>query len=405
MPDIDVIYFNAGGGHRAAARALEALNAQQQLGWSLRCINLFEILDPQRKFQQLAGIEPEDLYNLRLKKGWTAGLAQELKLFQATIRLAHTLLVERLQQHWLASEPDLVLSLIPNFNLALVDSLNRVLPGVPFVTVMTDLADHPPRFWIEPGTAQHVVCGTARAEAQAQAMGVPPAQVHRVSGMLLHPDFHAPLELDRAAEMQRLGLDPARPTGIVMFGGHGSAAMETIARELDDVQLVLMCGHNDALAKRLAQRTTARTTRQTAKRAVGRGPAAPHAVLGFTREVRRHLQLGDFFIGKPGPGSLSEAVHVGLPVITFRNTWTMPQERYNTDWVREHGLGLVLRSTRGVRAAALELLASLDAYRERVARVQSRALFELPPIIDRVLAAGAGEATPMPRASELLPAG
>lgn len=389
MPDIDVIYFNAGGGHRAAARALEALNAQQRLGWSLRCINLFEILDPQRQFKRLAGIEPEDLYNLRLKKGWTAGLAQELKLFQATIRLAHPLLVERLQQHWLASEPDLVLSLIPNFNLALVDSLNRVLPGVPFVSVMTDLADHPPRFWIEPGTAQHVVCGTARAEAQARAMGVPPLQVHRVSGMLLHPDFHAPLQLDRAAERARLGLDPTRPTGIVMFGGHGSAAMETIARQLDDVQLVLMCGHNDALAKRLMKLQS------------GRRPAPPHAVLGFTREVRRHLQLGDFFIGKPGPGSLSEAVHVGLPVITFRNAWTMPQERYNTDWVREQGLGLVLRSTRGVRAAVLQLLDSIDEFKARVAGVHNCAILELPAVIRRVLAAASCEETPMPRVAEL----
>jgi hypothetical protein len=384
MPAIEVIYFNAGGGHRAAAHALEAINARQQLGWALRCRNLFEILDPQGQFRRIVGIEPEDIYNVRLRKGWTAGLAQELKLFQATIRLAHPLLVRTLEQHWLASEPDLVVSVIPNFNRALAESLSRSLPGVPLLTVMTDLADYPPHFWIEPGTAQHIVCGTDRAEAQARAMGVPAAQVHRVTGMLLHPDFHETLALDRSAERQQLGLDPGRPTGIVLFGGHGSATMETIACELDDVQLVLMCGQNAALARRLSRRR----------------PAAPHAVLGFTREVRRYLQLGDFFIGKPGPGSLSEATHLGLPVITFRNAWTMPQERYNTEWVREHGLGLVLRSPRGIRAAVHQLLAELDAYRARVSCVRNRARFELPAVIGRLLtqaAAGSIAATPAPR--------
>ena len=73
--------------------------------------------------------------------------------------------------------------------------------------------------------------------------------------------------------------------------------------------------------------------------------AAPRVVIGFTSEIRYYMQLSDFFIGKPGPGSISEAVQQGLPVIVVRNTWTMPQERYNTDWVKEqqcgHRLGLV----------------------------------------------------------------
>ena len=57
-------------------------------------------------------------------------------------------------------------------------------------------------------------------------------------------------------------------------------------------------------------------------------------VEGFTREVPRFMRLADFFIGKPGPGSISEAVAMGLPVIIERNHWTLPQERYNAEWVR-----------------------------------------------------------------------
>ena len=64
-------------------------------------------------------------------------------------------------------------------------------------------------------------------------------------------------------------------------------------------------------------------------------------VVGYTTDVAHYLRLADFFIGKPGPGSLSEALHCGLPVIVTRNAWTMPEERYNTDWVREQ-VGITL---------------------------------------------------------------
>ena len=60
-------------------------------------------------------------------------------------------------------------------------------------------------------------------------------------------------------------------------------------------------------------------------------------VEGFTKEVPRYMQLADYFIGKPGPGSISEAVAMQLPVIVERNAWTLPQERYNADWVTRAG--------------------------------------------------------------------
>ena len=55
-----------------------------------------------------------------------------------------------------------------------------------------------------------------------------------------------------------------------------------------------------------------------------KSPAA-QAVVGFTPEVQRHMQLADFFIGNPGPAGLSKAVQQGLLSVTVRNAWTMPQ--------------------------------------------------------------------------------
>jgi len=380
MKSIALVYFNAGGGHRASAVALDAAIREQGHPWRVELLNLVEVLDPQDSFRRLMGFAPEDVYNKRLARGWTLGLAQELKLLQGMIRMGHPTLVRLLQQHWLRTEPDLVVSLIPNFNRALHESLATTLPGVPYVTVLTDLADHPPSFWIEPERAQHFVCGTPKAVAQARATAHARSQVHATSGMILRPDFYRPPPADRADAMRALGLDPTRPTGLVMFGGQGSKAMLSIAKQLVDTQLILVCGHNAALADKL--------------RALPSNAA--HRVLGYTSDIAGVMQLADFFIGKPGPGSLSEAVQMGLPVIVVRNAWTMPQERYNTVWVRENGLGLVLPSFRKIDTAVATLLGRLDEFKAATRRIDNRAVFEVPEILAGILArSDAPEAAPI----------
>jgi hypothetical protein len=370
QPQVDLVYFNAGGGHRASAQALQSVIGELGLSWQVRLVDLFQVLDPAQRFRRMTGLAPEDWYNRRLARGWTLGMAQELKLLQALIRMAHPTLVRRLQRHWALTRPDLVVSLIPNFNRAMFDALALARPGVPYATVLTDLADHPPHFWIEPRQPQHLICGTPRAVRQALAAGHVPERVHATSGMILRPDFYRAPLVDRAAARAQLGLDPNRPTGLVLFGGHGSRAMLTIARQLPQVQLIMLCGHNGALARQL--------------RAM---PAqAPRHVVGFTTEVPQLMDMADFFIGKPGPGSVSEAVQRGLPVIVVDNAWTMPQERYNPQWVQEHGLGIVHHSHRSIAQAVDRLLADLPALRERVRAQRNRALYEVPQILSRLLA-------------------
>ena len=263
-----------------------------------------------------------------------------------------------------------MVSLIPNFNRALHDSLALARPGAPFATVLTDMADHPPNFWIEPATAQHLICGTEHAVAQALAAGCAAQRVHRASGMILRPDFHAAPLVDRNAERARLGLDPHTPTGLVLFGGAGSRIMKGIAQRLPDTPLILICGRNAALAKDL----------------MALPAVAPRVVLEFTPDVARWMRLADFFIGKPGPGSLSEAVQSGLPVIVTRNAWTMPQERWNTDWVRQLGVGVVLRSFAQIAPAVQDVCSRLPTLRAAVQGVENRAVFEVPQILEQILA-------------------
>jgi UDP-N-acetylglucosamine:LPS N-acetylglucosamine transferase len=366
---LELIYFNAGGGHRSAALALKEVIESKHSDWDVSLVNLFEVIDSERYFQKLTGFAPEDLYNLRLKKGWTLGLTTELKVLQAMIRLSHAKLKRKLQEHWRATKPDMVVSLVPNFNKVMWDALQQELPAVPYVTVMTDIADHPPHFWIETDQAQHLICGSAQAMAQARAAGYQSHQLTQTSGMILRPTFYRTSPVDRDQVCAELGLNSTKPTGLVMFGGNGSNQMLRIAKDLSDTQLILVCGHNAALAKKIE----------------ALAPPAKHVVLGFTSEVDRLMRLSNFFIGKPGPGSLSEAIHMGLPVITFKNALTMPQERYNATWIRENALGIVVSSIREIKAAAQELIEKLPAFQENVARIDNRAVFEVVEALEKII--------------------
>lgn len=367
MKKLDFVYFEAGGGHKAAALALKAVIEQQQRDWQVRLVNLQEILDPLDIFRKYTGIRMEDVYNTLLKKGWTLGTPQLTVAMHGLIRLYHGGQVRLLKKFWSEGERDMVVSLVPNFNRALRQSL----PGTPFATVLTDLADYPPHFWME-RQKQYMICGTAKAVEQAGALGHTPDRIFRTSGMILRPKFYEPVTADRAEERKRLGLDPKLTTGLVLFGGEGSSVMLDIAKRVSaNAQFIFVCGKNQKLAERLRALKT---------------PFRKH-VEGFTSEIPYFMHLSDFFIGKPGPGSLSEALQMKLPLVVERNAWTLPQERYNTDWIREMQVGVVLPSFREIDRGLAELLDPVNfaRFRANAAAIKNRAVFEIPEILDSLL--------------------
>jgi len=366
---IDFIYFDAGGGHRSAATALKSVIEEQGRPWEIRLVNLQEVLDSLDIFRKMTGLRLEDVYNTLLAKGWTLGSVQMLKFMHFVIRTYHRPAVKLLKRYWTESQPDLVVSLVPNFNRAMFESLTAARPKVPYVTILTDFADYPPHFWMEPWQAQYFICGTDRAMAQARAMGHSRSRTFQASGMILRPKFYEPVLVDRVAERRRLGFDPDSPVGVVLFGGQGSRVMLDIARRLHQTQLILICGRNQKLAAKLREATA----------------GAPHFVEGFTQEIPYYMHLADFFIGKPGPGSISEAVAMKLPVIVERNLWTLPQERYNAEWVREKEAGLVVRNFTDIRAAAAELVGSLAQYKANVGKIENRAVYEIPEMLQSIL--------------------
>ena len=375
MKKIQVLFHDAGGGHRNAAVALQTVIAQQNRGWQVELTQFQELTDRLDVLRKLSGIRIQEQYNTLLRNGWTLGATQLLRVLQATIRLFHEPLVKLLAEHFRKSQADLLVSVIPHFNREIAEAWKLAQPEKPFATLITDIADFPPHFWIEANKNQSVICGSEKAVEQARALGKDARHIFQTSGMILRPDFYVPDNADPLALRQELRLRPDMTTGMVLFGGFGSKVIYEIVRDLDaaglPLQLIVICGRNEKLAEAL------RTRKWT----------LPLHIVGFTKEVHRLMRAADFLIGKPGPGSVAEAMMRKLPVVLECNAWTLPQERYNTEWVKEKRVGIVLRNFREIVGGVRRMLepATLAEFRKNVGVLENRAVFEVPEIFAKLM--------------------
>ena len=198
-----------------------------------------------------------------------------------------------------------------------------------------------------------------------------PEKVHLVSGMILKKCFYDGENVNETPSALS-GLSPSAKTALVMFGGHGSFLSEQIVDQLNasrlDIQTIVMCGHNKALYESLQNKPNC------------------HPV-PFVNNVAPYMRHADFFIGKPGPGSLSEAVHMKCPVLVEGNSTTMPQERPNIDWILQNEIGVVVKDLEtDVGDAVGRMMLDFDAYLQNIDKLKSnRAVFEIADILNQIV--------------------
>lgn len=410
---INVLVARYGGGHYATYEALRAVVEQRQLPWQLKITDVGDLvnrLTDQQKFlnfYKLTGKNNDEFYNQILQNGWTWIHPLLLIFNQILIKLNYKAGLKFFIEYWREQQPDLVISTLPLYNKVMWESLQQGKPGTPLVVIPLDYADTPPGFYIEPKTENYTVCPSETFVKQALSLGVKQEQILRTSGTLVHPRFyqdqsslphaipdtkHRQRELNQSAvssmtlclapetyrtlQRQRLGLDPDCLTAVVMFGGNGSKVMLEIAKRLetfhDQLQLIFLCGHNRELASALRQ------LQGKQKR----------FVTTFTENIPYYMNLADFFIGKAGGNSISEAIVMNLPTIVESNATTLINERHNSDWLQQQGAGLVIRSFRQINRAVEQLLEpeTLARYRTNVMKINNQAVFEIPTLLNQILA-------------------
>ena len=401
---VKVLVLRGGGGHYATYLAIREVLAQARPSWQAApsfADRLGAELEaethsqPARKISQVTSSASDQFYDFILKNGlgWIHLLT--VHIHKLITLMKHRLDVRLLTQTWKQASPDLVISVVPFQNRALAESLESDFPQVPVVTILTDFADSPPAYWMAPTTKNYVLCPSEKAVTQALSAGVKANRVIETSGLIIHPRFYLEASSseasyeqksshssapDMAIRRQMLGLNPERMTGLVMFGANGSKAMLTVAKNLaalgDRIQLIFICGRNYRVAEAIKSCSPSHSLAQK------------KAVIGFTRDIPGYMQLADFFIGKPGNVSVSEAIATNLPTIVEHNWLTLTQEKYAADWLKDNQVGLSVRSFKDIAQAVETLIEpqNFSRYQQNLQRLENKAVFELPEILEQVLA-------------------
>jgi 1,2-diacylglycerol 3-beta-galactosyltransferase len=320
-PRVLILWSDTGGGHRAAARALtDALKLLDPT-----CI--VTVADP------LIGQGPAVVRRLaslyspmirRSRAAWGAlyhtsntrpAFAAIRAVFGHGVRKS---VVELLQKH----DPDVVLSVHPLLNHISHQAIRKSGRPRALMTVITDLVDFH-RGWTF-SQADLVIAPTELARKVALRRRVPADRI-RLLGLPVDLRFRPPAPGEKQALRRRFGLDERRFTVLVMGGaagvGHLIQQVRTLAWEPYQWQLVVVCGRNEKLKRRMEELRF----------------ATPTLILGFVDYMPELMRACDMVVSKAGPGAIAEALATGLPLII---TGFLPgQETPNVDYVVDSGVG------------------------------------------------------------------
>jgi 1,2-diacylglycerol 3-beta-galactosyltransferase len=356
-----ILMSDTGGGHRSAAEAIaDALTRLN--GDSVRV----SITD----FLTLSG------FPLALSRSLYARVIHHPRLWRRIFRLADRpllpwleagpagrLLLRGIERAVGASAPDVAVSVHPLATSALTRALARLGRSVPTVVIVTDMVCvH--TAWAAPQAAASAVA-TPAAGARLRSLGVPAERISVVGLPVAYRFGQA--QPDKSILRQSLGIEPNARTILLVGGGEGAGGMEQQVDALDQgqlgVQMVVVAGRNARLEQQLRRRDW----------------GAPVKVLGFVRNMPELMHTADLLVTKAGPGTISEALVRGLPLII---TSALPgQEEGNVGYVVDGGAGIETKTTGDLVQAVRRLtgpegaadLAKMSACASRLARPQAAA--------------------------------
>src|SRR5512141_2974937 len=99
-PEVLLFTIDAGGGHRAAARALVAAAEETRAPVRLRVESFQQTLMPLDLLRRATGVSLEDAYNLILRQHWNAFMVPLLRVMHGGIRARRPAIVRTLAE-WL----------------------------------------------------------------------------------------------------------------------------------------------------------------------------------------------------------------------------------------------------------------------------------------------------------------
>ena len=351
------LFSDTGGGHRAAAQAIDRALRTLPGGDEIETHHVdafasswFPLREGVASYGTMLKVQPSPypaIYHL------TNGRTR----FRVISELGMPFVRRSFRRMLAATRPDVVVSVHPLLNTFARRLIQSMRIDATLVTVITDLVTiH--HSWTTGAAADEYVVPSPEAGALCVERGIPPARVHDL-GLPIRDGF-SPRKGDAADAKRHVGLDADRRTLLVMGGGEGGgrlkhllAAIAPTVRALG-LQIVVITGRNEHLRRHLIDNAS-----DFGERA---------RILGFVDNVADHMRAADLLLTKAGPGAIAEAAAVGLPVVLYE--YISGQEKGNLDYVRSRGAGVVALDDEAV-VAALDRLFAPDSAELEGMRVRS----------------------------------
>jgi 1,2-diacylglycerol 3-beta-galactosyltransferase len=313
---------DTGGGHRAAARAIQAALEQKAPGrFQANLVDMWKDYTPP-PFNNMPTTYTQWVNNSPFTYGmqfWFNDHVFRLGMAsQALCKLLLPHMTRFFQQH----PADLYVCVHSVFVRPAIYARQRLGIKTPFVTVITDYA-LPTIFWYDPNV-DHCCVPTEPAYRRGRALRVP-ANKMSITGAPIHPKF-TQIRLSKQEARHSLGWQQEEKIVLLVGGGDGMGAVLETAQAIDQhalpCQLVIIAGRNAALKERLEKAPWKK----------------PPQVLGFVENMPVLMRASDMLVTKAGPATITEAAAMGLPMII---SGAIPyQETVNADYVVSHGAGL-----------------------------------------------------------------
>jgi len=355
------LYSDTGGGHRAAANSLMA--AVKQLKGSEIEQEAIDVFAQGSSFLNIfaRAYAPVIRYAPWLWRMLWFSLNNDFGL-NILEKTASPFILKNIAKIISEKKPDILVSVHPLVNHLSIKAAKKSGHHVPFVTVGMDPVDlH--KSWISLDTDVMVVA-TEEAKQICLKDGLPENKI-RVLGIPIDPRFS---EIhDKQEAKKRIGLTKDIFTVLVMGGGEGAGNIYEIASELNkstlDMQLIVICGRNEALKNKLSKMKM----------------HFPARIFGFTNEVPSIMDASDIIITKGGPGAIFEALAKDLPMII--TSWLPGQEEGNIKYVLAHDIGKVSKDPRQI-VSLVGTIRNDDLIKDNIKKAKKpQAVFDIANLI------------------------
>lgn len=369
---IAILMSDTGGGHRAAAEAIvQALAREFPQRYDAILFDGFK----QAAIFPFKHVPSWYLpFTTYFESLWHLLFVSSNNRFSATAAqfLFAGIMARGIRKFFRAYKPDLVVSTHPIINAFARRSLRAVGSRAPFVTVVTDLFDAH-ILWFDPNVDLCTV-PTDGAYEKGLRYGMP-AEKMRVIGEPVSLKFIDGVSGQLEARA-KLRLAPNQSTILLVGGGEGMGKLYEIARAIDratlPAQLVIITGRNESLRRKL----------QAAAWQI------PVRIEGFVTNMPDWMYAADVIVTKAGPGTISEAMACGLPILL--SGFLPGQETGNVTFVEQSGIGILQKNPDAIARTLGEwlkpgndTLARLAMRSHKLSR--PRAALEIAKLIDQIL--------------------